>query len=135
MDGSGDINSNIEDMAKWVSLQLAGGTTPGGQRIASAENLAYTHTPKVAMSDKALRSYRPPMFLPCGEQRGRDGGAGGRAARPAPRQHRHDTRHATQSTKSHNRAGAVGLKFFNSWQIAAQMSSRLGDQHHCAQHS
>src|SRR6516225_4431680 len=52
-DGSGDINSNIEDMAKWVSLQLAGGTTPGGQRIVSAENLAYTHTPKVAMSDKA----------------------------------------------------------------------------------
>jgi hypothetical protein len=53
-DGSGDINSNIEDMAKWVSLQLAGGTTPGGQRIVSAENLAYTHTPKVAMSDKAF---------------------------------------------------------------------------------
>jgi CubicO group peptidase (beta-lactamase class C family) len=54
MDGAGDINSNIEDMAKWVSLQLAGGTTPGGQRIVSAENLAYTHTPKVAMSDKAF---------------------------------------------------------------------------------
>ena len=53
-DGSGDINSNIEDMAKWVSLQLAGGTTPGGQRIVSAENLAYTHTPKVALSDKAF---------------------------------------------------------------------------------
>jgi CubicO group peptidase (beta-lactamase class C family) len=53
MDGAGDINSNIEDMAKWVSLQLAGGTTPGGQRIVSAENLAYTHTTKVAMSDKA----------------------------------------------------------------------------------
>jgi CubicO group peptidase (beta-lactamase class C family) len=51
-DGSGDINSNIGDMAKWVSLQLAGGTTPGGQRIVSAENLAYTHTPKVAMNDK-----------------------------------------------------------------------------------
>ena len=32
-DAAGDINSNIEDMAKWVSLQLAGGTTPGGQRI------------------------------------------------------------------------------------------------------
>src|SRR5215469_675669 len=52
LDGAGDINSNIEDMAKWVSLQLAGGTTPGGQRIVSAENLAYTHTPKVAMNDK-----------------------------------------------------------------------------------
>ena len=51
-DGAGDINSNIEDMAKWVSLQLAGGTTPDGQRIVSAGNLAYTHTPKVAISDK-----------------------------------------------------------------------------------
>jgi len=52
LDGAGDINSNIADMAKWVSLQLAGGTTPDGQRVVSAENLAYTHTPKVAISDK-----------------------------------------------------------------------------------
>jgi CubicO group peptidase (beta-lactamase class C family) len=52
VDGAGDINSNIEDMAKWVSLQLAGGTTPDGQRIVSAENLAYTRTPKVAVNDK-----------------------------------------------------------------------------------
>jgi Beta-lactamase len=52
VDGAGDINSNIEDMVKWVSLQLAGGTTPAGQRIVSAENLAYTHTPKVAINDK-----------------------------------------------------------------------------------
>jgi CubicO group peptidase (beta-lactamase class C family) len=51
-DGAGDINSNIADMAKWVSLQLAGGTTPAGQPIVSPENLAYTHTPKVARSDK-----------------------------------------------------------------------------------
>jgi CubicO group peptidase (beta-lactamase class C family) len=53
VDGAGDINSNIEDMAKWVSLQLAGGTTPDGRRIVSADNLAYTHTPKVAINDKA----------------------------------------------------------------------------------
>ncbi len=52
VDGAGDINSNIEDMAKWVSLQLAGGTTPDGQRIVSAENLAYTRTSKVAVNDK-----------------------------------------------------------------------------------
>jgi len=52
VDGAGDINSNIEDMARWVRLQLAGGTTPEGQRIVSAENLAYTHTPKVAINDK-----------------------------------------------------------------------------------
>jgi CubicO group peptidase (beta-lactamase class C family) len=51
-DGAGDINSNLDDMAKWVSLQLAGGTTPDGKRIVSVENLAYTHTPKVAISDK-----------------------------------------------------------------------------------
>jgi CubicO group peptidase (beta-lactamase class C family) len=54
MDGAGDINSNIEDMAKWISLQLAGGTLDG-QRIVSPENLAYTRAPKVAgMSDKAF---------------------------------------------------------------------------------
>lgn len=52
VDGAGDINSSIEDMAKWVSLQLAGGTTPEGQRVVSGANLAYTRTPKVAISDK-----------------------------------------------------------------------------------
>ena len=51
-DGAGDINSHIEDMAKWVSLQLAGGTAQDGKRVVSAENLAYTHTPKVAINDK-----------------------------------------------------------------------------------
>jgi CubicO group peptidase (beta-lactamase class C family) len=45
-DGAGAINSNIEDMAKWVSLQLAGGTTSDDRRLVSAENLAYTHTPR-----------------------------------------------------------------------------------------
>jgi CubicO group peptidase (beta-lactamase class C family) len=52
-DGAGDINSNIEDMANWISLQLAGGTL-NGRRIVSPENLAYTRTPKVAVSDKAF---------------------------------------------------------------------------------
>jgi hypothetical protein len=52
VDGAGAINSNIEDMAKWVSMLLAGGCTPDGRRIVSAENLRYTYTPKVAMSDK-----------------------------------------------------------------------------------
>ena len=50
-DGAGDINSNIEDMAKWISLQLANGALDG-KRIVSPENLAYTRTPKVAISDK-----------------------------------------------------------------------------------
>lgn len=52
-DGAGDINSNIEDMAKWVSLQLADGALDGRQ-IVSPANLAYTRTPKVAISDKAF---------------------------------------------------------------------------------
>src|SRR6516162_8598821 len=52
VDGAGDMNSNIEDMAKWISLQLANGDFDG-RRIVSPANLAYTRTPKVAMSDKA----------------------------------------------------------------------------------
>ena len=49
--GAGDINSTIEDMARWVRLQLGNGTFEG-RRIVSPENLAFTHTPKVAISDK-----------------------------------------------------------------------------------
>ncbi|MGB7792297.1 MAG: serine hydrolase [Terrimicrobiaceae bacterium] len=49
--GAGDINSTIEDMAGWVRLQLGNGTFEG-RRIVSSENLAFTHTPKVAISDK-----------------------------------------------------------------------------------
>ena len=60
-DATGDINSNIEDMSKWFGLQLAGGTTPDGKRILSVENLAYTHTPKVAISDKV--SYALGWFI------------------------------------------------------------------------
>ncbi|MGA7394666.1 MAG: serine hydrolase [Terrimicrobiaceae bacterium] len=51
--GAGDINSTIEDMARWVRLQLGNGTFEG-RRIVSSENLAFTHTPKVAISDKLL---------------------------------------------------------------------------------
>ena len=47
------MNSNIEDMAKWISLQLANGDFDG-RRIVSPANLAYTRTPKVAISDKAF---------------------------------------------------------------------------------
>ena len=53
VDGAGDMNSNIEDMAKWISLQLANGDFDG-RRIVSPANLAYTRTPKVAISDKAF---------------------------------------------------------------------------------
>ena len=38
-------------MARWVRLQLDNGTFEG-RRIVSPENLAFTHTPKVAISDK-----------------------------------------------------------------------------------
>jgi CubicO group peptidase (beta-lactamase class C family) len=50
--GAGDINSNIEDMARWVRLQLDNGSFEG-QHIVSRENLAVTRTPKVAVNEKA----------------------------------------------------------------------------------
>jgi CubicO group peptidase (beta-lactamase class C family) len=50
--GAGDINSTIDDMARWVRLQLGDGTFEG-RRIVSPEGLAVTRTPKVALSDKA----------------------------------------------------------------------------------
>ena len=49
--GAGDINSTIEDMARWVRLQLGNGSFEG-RRIVSPEHLAFTRTPKVAISDK-----------------------------------------------------------------------------------
>jgi CubicO group peptidase (beta-lactamase class C family) len=49
--GAGDINSNIEDLERWVRLQLDNGTFEA-RRIVSPENLAFTRTPKVAMSEK-----------------------------------------------------------------------------------
>ena len=49
--GAGDINSTIEDTARWVRFQLSNGTFEG-RRIVSLENLAQTRTPKVALNDK-----------------------------------------------------------------------------------
>jgi CubicO group peptidase (beta-lactamase class C family) len=49
--GAGDINSTIEDMARWVRLQLGNGRFEG-RPIVSPEQLAFTRTPKVAISDK-----------------------------------------------------------------------------------
>ena len=51
--GAGDINSTVEDAARWVRLQLDNGTFEG-RRIVSPENLAFTRTPKVAISDKVF---------------------------------------------------------------------------------
>jgi CubicO group peptidase (beta-lactamase class C family) len=49
--GAGDLNSTIEDMARWVRLQLGNGSFEG-RRLVSPANLAFTRTPKVAISDK-----------------------------------------------------------------------------------
>ncbi len=49
--GTGDINSNVEDMARWVRMQLNNGSFDE-RRIVSSENLAYTRMPKVALNDK-----------------------------------------------------------------------------------
>lgn len=50
--GAGTINSTIDDMAKWVRLQLADGTFEG-QPIVSAENLAVTRIPRVGIVPQA----------------------------------------------------------------------------------
>ncbi len=49
--GAGNINSNIEDMARWVRLQLGHGCFEGRQ-IVSPENLAVTRMARVALSDR-----------------------------------------------------------------------------------
>jgi CubicO group peptidase (beta-lactamase class C family) len=49
---AGNINSTIEAMARWARLQLGGGSFEG-RRIVSAESLAYTRRPKVAVDDKS----------------------------------------------------------------------------------
>jgi CubicO group peptidase (beta-lactamase class C family) len=48
--GAGDINSSVEEMARWLRLQLGDGVFEE-RRMVSPENLAFTRTPKVAMSD------------------------------------------------------------------------------------
>ncbi|MCB8821133.1 serine hydrolase [Microvirga rosea] len=50
-EGAGDINSTVEDVFHWVRLQLGKGTFEG-KRLVSPESLAFTHTPKVAMTDR-----------------------------------------------------------------------------------
>jgi CubicO group peptidase (beta-lactamase class C family) len=50
--GAGAINSTVEDMARWVRLQLGNGSFEG-KRIVSPENLAVTRMARVAMNDKA----------------------------------------------------------------------------------
>jgi CubicO group peptidase (beta-lactamase class C family) len=47
---AGDINSTIEDMARWIRLQLRNGSFEG-RRIVSPESLAYTRIPKVGIKE------------------------------------------------------------------------------------
>jgi CubicO group peptidase (beta-lactamase class C family) len=49
--GSGDINSNVEDVVRWARLQLGNGGFEG-HRIVSPENMAVTRAAKVGMSDR-----------------------------------------------------------------------------------
>ena len=49
--GAGDINSTIEDMARWVRLNLGNGAFEA-KRLVSTENLDMTRTPKVAINEK-----------------------------------------------------------------------------------
>ena len=53
MAGAGDINSNIEDMARWIRMQLGNGTFDG-RRIVSSDNLVYTRLPKVALNERVF---------------------------------------------------------------------------------
>jgi CubicO group peptidase (beta-lactamase class C family) len=50
--GAGAINSTVEEMARWIRLQLGNGSFEG-KRIVSPENLAVTRMARVAISDKA----------------------------------------------------------------------------------
>ncbi len=47
---AGDINSSVDDCARWLSLQIADGVF-AGHRLVSARTLAVTRTPKVAMNE------------------------------------------------------------------------------------
>jgi CubicO group peptidase (beta-lactamase class C family) len=57
---AGDMNSTIEDMARWIRLQLGNGSFER-RRIVSAESLAHTRLPKVAIDDRT--SYAMGWFV------------------------------------------------------------------------
>jgi CubicO group peptidase (beta-lactamase class C family) len=54
--GAGDINSSVHDMVRWVRLQLGNGAYEG-RRIVSPEALAFTRTPKVALTETAAYAF------------------------------------------------------------------------------
>ena len=54
--GAGAINSTVEDMSRWVRLNLGGGTFED-QKLVSPENLAAVRSAHVGISDKVAYAY------------------------------------------------------------------------------
>lgn len=50
---AGGLNSSLEDMSRWVRMQLADGEFEG-RRVVSAENLAVTRTPQTVINSRAF---------------------------------------------------------------------------------
>ncbi len=48
---AGAIWSSIDDMARYVQMQMNNGLGPKGQQVASAASLLDTHTPRISISD------------------------------------------------------------------------------------
>jgi CubicO group peptidase (beta-lactamase class C family) len=61
--GAGNINSTVEDMARWIRLQLGRGSFAGKQ-IVSADNLAVTRTPRVPFPDRVSSYANGWIILP-----------------------------------------------------------------------
>jgi len=57
---AGGLWSNASDMARYVQTQLAGGVTPDGKQVVSAENLARTQAPHVSISP--IAQGMPPLL-------------------------------------------------------------------------
>jgi CubicO group peptidase (beta-lactamase class C family) len=58
---AGSINSNVEDMSRWISLHL-GGKTPDGKTLIGKETLAGLHAPQMVTSGASER----PDIVPVG---------------------------------------------------------------------
>ena len=54
---AGGLWSNAREMARYVQTELAGGVAPNGTRVVSAEQLAETWAPGVALSSAPAASY------------------------------------------------------------------------------
>ena len=48
--GAGGVNSNADDMSKWLIFQMGNGTY-NGKQLLTAANLNYVHSPKTPLSD------------------------------------------------------------------------------------